>query len=473
MSSDFSELDSKTRAAVESLGSDLERLADLDDDQLDEVAALMETLGYDDGAAQLRASRRSLLKTGGAIGGALLGGGLMGSAATGRASAGNEQTGVWGSASEVQDAYLEDVYDHNDNNPMSFPGDGSVNIDRVITESLPILVRLYKADNGNAVAIARDSGTVIDEGSNHAAVIQSAISHVDGLTDTTVDDRAARPEGWIDGGGETFTVSQSVEAHRQNGLRNIHLDADGNSGFVPFKCVYANGNAPRCIYLRNLYVSNSGDSDGIEVHDGAWHHWENVTSYNHGGRGCHMTGMIGTFLNCSFIKNADHGLFYSDTAGGGPGNLNQFLRCNFADNGGGGLRWEMTDAAANNIAEDNTIRECNFGFNNGLGLNVVNGFRNGRIIDNWMEDSGEGIYLQTGGTETSDYTVVEGNRLSNGIIKISHCTGTKVRDNAAKAGAGFDLEITSYGTTDTVVEYNDLGAGTYTDNGTNTTRTTY
>jgi len=72
-------------------------------------------------------SRRDLLK---AAGGGAAGVGL-GALLTGSASAGNQSVGTIGTQSSPIDVFAEDIYDHNGNNPMSFPGDGSVNIDDV------------------------------------------------------------------------------------------------------------------------------------------------------------------------------------------------------------------------------------------------------------------------------------------------------------------------------------------------------
>jgi len=77
--------------------------------------------------SEMLPSRRDALKALGGIGAAV----VLGSAASGSASAGNASVGQIGTTSSPVDAVLEDVKDHNGNNPMSFPGDGSVNIDDV------------------------------------------------------------------------------------------------------------------------------------------------------------------------------------------------------------------------------------------------------------------------------------------------------------------------------------------------------
>jgi len=134
--SETADVDPDVVETVESAAVSLEELSDLDDKQREELAALMETLGHDEAAELVSPTRRGVLKTGALLGGALGAGGLLGARATGRARAGNEQTGTWGAPDNPQDAYLEDVYDHNDNNPMSFPGDGSVNIDVITNKHL-------------------------------------------------------------------------------------------------------------------------------------------------------------------------------------------------------------------------------------------------------------------------------------------------------------------------------------------------
>jgi hypothetical protein len=123
------DFDEEVLAIVEDVGASLDQLADLDDDQREEMGALMETLGYDEAANIVRPSRRGLLKSGATGAAALATAGLVGTAATDRAAAGTQSSGTWGGPSDVQDFYVEDVYDSGDNNPMSFPGDGSVSID--------------------------------------------------------------------------------------------------------------------------------------------------------------------------------------------------------------------------------------------------------------------------------------------------------------------------------------------------------
>jgi len=122
------DFDEEVLAIVEDVGASLDQLADLDDDQREEMGALMETLGYDEAASIVRPTRRGLLKSGATGAAALVAGGLMGTAATDRATAGTQSTGTWGGPSDVQDLYVEDIFDSGDNNPMSFPGDGSVSI---------------------------------------------------------------------------------------------------------------------------------------------------------------------------------------------------------------------------------------------------------------------------------------------------------------------------------------------------------
>lgn len=69
-------------------------------------------------------NRRDVLRAG--VGAAV--GGAAAYGATGGAAAGSQSAGVIGTQSEPQDAYLEDVYDANGNNPLTLPGDGSVSI---------------------------------------------------------------------------------------------------------------------------------------------------------------------------------------------------------------------------------------------------------------------------------------------------------------------------------------------------------
>jgi len=69
--------------------------------------------------------RRDVLK----LAGGAVAGGAVGAAATGNASAGSAEAGQLGSAQYPQDAWVEDLYDKNDNHVAELPGDGSFNID--------------------------------------------------------------------------------------------------------------------------------------------------------------------------------------------------------------------------------------------------------------------------------------------------------------------------------------------------------
>ena len=124
------DFDEEVLATVEDVGASLDQLADLDDDQREEMGALMETLGYDEAANIVRPSRRGLLKSAATGATALATAGLVGTAATDRATAGTQSSGTWGGPSDIQDFYVEDIFDSGDNNPMSFPGDGSVSIEQ-------------------------------------------------------------------------------------------------------------------------------------------------------------------------------------------------------------------------------------------------------------------------------------------------------------------------------------------------------
>jgi len=77
---------------------------------------------------QMLPSRRETLKLGG---GALIGAGLM-EATTGGAKAGSQSVGTIGTTSDPVDLVAEDFTDHNGNDVMELPGDGSVSIERGI-----------------------------------------------------------------------------------------------------------------------------------------------------------------------------------------------------------------------------------------------------------------------------------------------------------------------------------------------------
>lgn len=72
--------------------------------------------------------RRDVLKAG--VGAAVGGAAVFGS--TGNAAAGSQSAGTWGTQAKPQDGYLEDLYDHNGNQPLSLPGDGSVSVDDLV-----------------------------------------------------------------------------------------------------------------------------------------------------------------------------------------------------------------------------------------------------------------------------------------------------------------------------------------------------
>jgi len=74
---------------------------------------------------QMLPSRRDALKLGG---GALVGAGLM-EATTGSAAAGSQSVGTIGTTSDPVDVVAEDFTDHNGNDVMELPGDGSVSMD--------------------------------------------------------------------------------------------------------------------------------------------------------------------------------------------------------------------------------------------------------------------------------------------------------------------------------------------------------
>lgn len=80
---------------------------------------------------QMLPSRRDLLQMGG---GAALGAGLLG-ATTGGASAGTASTGTIGTTSDPVDLVAEDFTDHNGNDVMELPGDGSVSIGQLQNET--------------------------------------------------------------------------------------------------------------------------------------------------------------------------------------------------------------------------------------------------------------------------------------------------------------------------------------------------
>jgi hypothetical protein len=94
---------------------DLRERVDELEAQLDEQQTLIQ---------QMLPSRRDLLKAGGAG----VAGLLLGSATSGNAAAGSDSVGQIGTQANPVDAVLEDVYDDGGNQPMSFPGDGSVSI---------------------------------------------------------------------------------------------------------------------------------------------------------------------------------------------------------------------------------------------------------------------------------------------------------------------------------------------------------
>jgi len=76
--------------------------------------------------AKMLPTRRDALKAL-AAGGS---GAALAYAATGGATAGSDQKGVLGNKDHVHDIYAEDFYDDQDNEVMSFPGDGSVSIEQ-------------------------------------------------------------------------------------------------------------------------------------------------------------------------------------------------------------------------------------------------------------------------------------------------------------------------------------------------------
>jgi len=79
-------------------------------------------------------SRRDALKLGG---GALTGAGLM-EATTNGAKAGSQSVGTIGTTSDPVDLVAEDITDHNGNDVMELPGDGSVSANRLVSDTLEL-----------------------------------------------------------------------------------------------------------------------------------------------------------------------------------------------------------------------------------------------------------------------------------------------------------------------------------------------
>lgn len=333
---------------------------------------------------------------------------------------------------------------------------------------IPTLVTLRK-DAGTAYAFARD-GSTIDSGSDHAAVLQSAVDHVySNHVDTSINSKGAEPPGFIDGGGETFDVSSAVSMGKYIGLKNLTLDAGGRNGFIPLRIESQDGVMPRGWRLQDVQVANTGDSPGILAIKAAWAKAEDIAVRNCGANGIVLRQTIGLkFLRPKSNNNSGSGLKYEDTADG-AGQFNIIRDGNFADNGDRGITWTCNNQSK--PSSNNRIEGNNFGKNTNGAIIAEEGFQGSAIRDNWLEGT-SGIYVGKNSGANCSYTEIEQNRLgSDSVIDINRGTGITVSQNQASEGFTFDITVRS-GCTDAVIEYNG-NVGTYTNNGTGTTRTTY
>lgn len=344
----------------------------------------------------------------------------------------------------------------------------SLSTDQLISESIPTLVRLFHDETGDVVAISRDSDSVVDSGSDATTVIQSAIDYVYGLRDTSPNNKAYTVAGWIDGGMDTFDVSSNVQLKDQVGLSNMVLDADGASGFTPLTVA---GPSTPCYSpgIWSVAVRNSGDSSGVVVDNTAWAFFYNLISSGHATHGAEVLGAVGTtFLRCSFSGNTDDGVLYNGK--GGAGNHNHWNICNFAENDTG-IRFRMDEAVSNNVTHSNQIWQCNFGQNANRAIIAARNFQSSLIAENWFENTAGEVALGLASDGAVDGNTVRDNTLATGMT-INYAIENIIRGNSAQDGAGFDLVFGSP-SNNNVAEYNRLGSGTYTDDGTNNTRTTF
>jgi hypothetical protein len=95
-------------------------------------------------------SRRDALKLGG---GALTGAGLM-EATTNGAKAGSQSVGTIGTTSDPVDLVAEDFTDHNGNDVMELPGDGSVSIDEVTVTNGLVAGEKIGSDSGKTSSLS-------------------------------------------------------------------------------------------------------------------------------------------------------------------------------------------------------------------------------------------------------------------------------------------------------------------------------
>lgn len=366
-------------------------------------------------------------------------------------------------------AELQD--DHTDHQGGDLRNVGAGHVEQVHSDSIPTLVRLYKDDDGNAVAICRESDTVIDAGPAHETVIQSAIDHVyANHVDTSQNEKSTNPEGFIDGGGAVFDVAGSIEVYYLIGLRQLTLDAGGRNGFVPVRVVdHSDGTMPRAWYLKNVQVENTGDSHGFWFEGTAWATAEDIAARQCGDAGIYAKALVGTkFLRPKASYNDGDGFRYDDDANG-AGNLTVIKGGIFSQNGDCGIDWRLRNQSK--PSSRNSIIDCNFGGNTTTALRIQERFELGTIARNWFE-GGSGIQFGTSAEGGNDYTVIKENRMGAlSEIKVNHATGVIVEHNAASEGFTFDL--TAGASADQTHFERNARVGTYTDNGTNTTRTQY
>lgn len=367
------------------------------------------------------------------------------------------------------DGVAELQQDHADLQGGDLRNAGMVDADEVESGSLPTRVRLFLDANGDAVGIARD-GTKLGPDSNHATVIQSAIDHVFQDADFSGWAHKRRPNGYIDGGEETFTLTGNVQVKDQVGLKHMKLDAAGNTGFVPL--TIAPTSTRKWAYgqhLHNVSVIGAGDSDGIKVTQGGWApRLTEVYSYDHAGRGLLLEGCVGAEVKDSFCVNnsGSEQAKVTDTSNE-KGNYNKFIGCNFrgasSTSGTGLLITQESDTSTPTKA--NVVKRCNFG-NVDVGLQLGNKAVATWVDENWFEtgDIGTTDLLVHGPTARAKRNVLMRNRVKQ--VKVDNANINFLLWNIAGEGSkNVNVECTS-NALETVIRQNWVLS--LTDNGTRT-----
>lgn len=353
-----------------------------------------------------------------------------------------------------------------DAHPWTYQINGSLErLDR----STGALIQLFR-DGSTAYAV--HDGDVLASGTSHGSVIQSAIDWVvSNLAESPSNLNTRHIKGWINGGGETYTTSQTIQQKEEVGLCNMDLDANGAS--LPDGVLRIEPSQDQVDNLGDLYIhnpatrfvraQNNGGGPGVVSQDQGRGTLTRVIATNNSGDGIVIAGGI-TVTGYSLYahSNGGDGVVITDSTNS-HGNLNHLYGTVSARNGGHGLHIYKDDQPG-----DDTDMNFIVGGDlerNTSGVHLGDGARSTLVQNVWTEGNTDSLVVN-GPNRTAAWNRIVSSHVKN--TTIDNAKWTQIVGCVSPVNYSMDVDITT-NAADTYLKNNNIN-GTLTDNGTDTYR---